>query len=296
MKSLRAQPPSTAPLVPPPAGSMLNPLPGVSMVASPPQILGDPTPTTSIGASVRLRPPSTTTYAAAASGTRDSIISTSSSSTSGTSGGSVTESSSLASYSTSTTLGVEQLQTPVLSTSAFASVSETGGQAHALYPPIPETPSTPLPSSQPLAPAPTEMPVNPLELTTLQRAILPHYTRALFSSLVYGPFRNQSWALSKIGCGLGFDGGGGAGGRVLLLWVSPLPSSQVSLTHLPTYLLHNTHLQGSEDVIVPTTNIPLFEEHIPEACRKTVIIDGAGHEVTMSHGELVGREVGDFLR
>ena len=111
------------------------------------------------------------------------------------------------------------------------------------------------------------------QIVRLQSAHLPGYNAALSSSLRDGPIRGQAAAFSSDGF---------KGRRVLLIHV-----------RFPLYhgsLFHPSIMQGTEDITVNPKYAPLILSMLPPDTRarsKLISVDGAGHDLTVSHCTLV---------
>ncbi|KAF8806148.1 alpha/beta-hydrolase [Phlegmacium glaucopus] len=101
-----------------------------------------------------------------------------------------------------------------------------------------------------------------LEIVRLQSAHLPGYNAALSSSLRDGPIRGQSAAFKS----KGFE------------------NKKVLIIH------------GTEDVTVHPKYSPLIAALLPASTQKKLItVEGAGHDVTMSHSKDVSDELSAFF-
>ncbi|KAF8627946.1 hypothetical protein AX17_006099 [Amanita inopinata Kibby_2008] len=103
-----------------------------------------------------------------------------------------------------------------------------------------------------------------LELVRLQSAHLPGYNAALSSSLRDGPIRGQAHCFSSPG----------------------FESRRVLLIH------------GTDDKTVPPRYAPLILSLLPPSARthsELITVEGAGHDLTLSHPQLVSTVVADFL-
>ncbi|VDB99755.1 unnamed protein product [Peniophora sp. CBMAI 1063] len=102
---------------------------------------------------------------------------------------------------------------------------------------------------------------NPImELLRIQSAYLKGYNSAIASSLRDGPIRGLEWAFQSLAS---------SDNDVLLIW-------------------------GTDDDTVPYRHAGVMNKMIPRS--KLVTIDGAGHDLTIAHPEVVGGALADFFK
>ncbi|KAJ3488514.1 hypothetical protein NLI96_g2794 [Meripilus lineatus] len=102
------------------------------------------------------------------------------------------------------------------------------------------------------------------ELVRIQSAHLPGYNIAIASSIRDGPLRGLAPTFASVGRRTRKEGG-----RVLLIW-------------------------GTRDPVVPYRYAERVQALIPQA--ELVTLEGAKHDITLSHPEEVGRRLIDFLQ
>jgi pimeloyl-ACP methyl ester carboxylesterase len=68
------------------------------------------------------------------------------------------------------------------------------------------------------------------------------------------------------------------------------------VTFFPTFSKLIIFLQGTKDVTVHPKYFPLIAALLPAGTQKKLItVDGAGHDVTLSHSDDVNGELSDFF-
>ncbi|KZS94229.1 alpha/beta-hydrolase [Sistotremastrum niveocremeum HHB9708] len=98
-----------------------------------------------------------------------------------------------------------------------------------------------------------------VELVGIQMALLPGYPWALASSMRYGPLRGEEDSFAKVGA---------SDIKVLMIW-------------------------GTEDSTVPFRYTGVLQKLMPQA--ELVTVEGAEHDVTITHAEVVGAALAKFF-
>lgn len=123
-----------------------------------------------------------------------------------------------------------------------------------------------------------------LQLVRIQSAHLPGYNPAIASSIREGPIRSLAPTFASLGRNTRKRGG-----KVLLIWVR----LTLFATATPSRLMRLISLQGTKDSVVPYHYAARVQALISQS--ELVTIDGAKHDLTLSHAEEVTRHLLRFF-